>query len=195
MDQRISRGTVLGAGAGAVAAALPGACAPSTIKRATTVAPAGSDLGAVEHVVMVMQVNRSFDHYFGSYPGVRGYDDTTNRKAFSQLWPGGSPAGRLLPAHLDTARAGVLHPADRRAERAGDGVPDPVPADDAWSGELLGALQEARRTGAELTVEGLDDFTVEGQGRRAHGGRPRTGRPVGSRCRRRDASASCRRRP
>ena len=29
----------------------------------------------VEHVVILMQENRSFDHYFGSMKGVRGFND------------------------------------------------------------------------------------------------------------------------
>src|SRR5438445_385595 len=29
----------------------------------------------IEHVVLVMQENRSFDHYFGTYPSVRGFAD------------------------------------------------------------------------------------------------------------------------
>ena len=29
----------------------------------------------VEHVVILMQENRSFDHYFGALRGVRGFDD------------------------------------------------------------------------------------------------------------------------
>jgi phospholipase C len=29
----------------------------------------------MKHVVMLMQENRSFDHYFGTLPGVRGFDD------------------------------------------------------------------------------------------------------------------------
>jgi phospholipase C len=56
----------------------------------------------IEHVVILMQENRSFDHYFGSYRGVRGFSD--NSAAFQQSFPGGtaSPAGVLLPFHLDT---------------------------------------------------------------------------------------------
>lgn len=99
-----SRREFLTAGLGTAAAAALAACGSTTTRRAVSVAPGGSDLGAVEHVVMLMQENRSFDHYFGSYPGVAGFDDTTNRQAFSQFWPGGSAAdGRLLPFHLDTA--------------------------------------------------------------------------------------------
>ncbi len=35
---------------------------------------AGS-LDDVEHIVVLMQENRSFDHYFGTMRGVRGYGD------------------------------------------------------------------------------------------------------------------------
>jgi len=54
--------------------------------------------------VFLMQENRSFDHYFGTYPGVRGFDDRPGGKlgAFSQRWPGGRDS-HLLPFHLDTA--------------------------------------------------------------------------------------------
>jgi phospholipase C len=39
-------------------------------------APAGSaSLGDIQHVVILMQENRSFDHYFGTLSGVRGYSD------------------------------------------------------------------------------------------------------------------------
>jgi phospholipase C len=80
----------------------------STVATAAGVAPAGSDLGAVEHVIFLMMENRSFDHYYGTYPGVRGFDDhpAHDLGAFSQPYqaPGSSSAtGRLLPFHLDTA--------------------------------------------------------------------------------------------
>ncbi len=29
----------------------------------------------VEHVVILMQENRAFDHYFGTLPGIRGFGD------------------------------------------------------------------------------------------------------------------------
>ena len=58
-------------GAGATAGALP-----PTLR--TAVADASGKRGSlaqVEHVVVLMQENRSFDHYFGSLPGVRGFGD------------------------------------------------------------------------------------------------------------------------
>ena len=53
----------------------------STVAKSAAVPPAGSDLGAVEHVIFLMMENRSFDHYYGTYPGVRG--STTIRPATS----------------------------------------------------------------------------------------------------------------
>jgi phospholipase C len=39
-------------------------------------APAGpASLGDIQHVVILMQENRSFDHYFGTMSGVRGFSD------------------------------------------------------------------------------------------------------------------------
>ena len=70
------------------------------IKAAASTPAAGSDLGAVEHVVFLMQENRSFDHYYGVLGGVNGFD--ANSPAFAQAWPGGA-SSTLLPFHLDTA--------------------------------------------------------------------------------------------
>jgi phospholipase C len=72
-----------------------------TIRRALETPGGGSGLGAVEHVVFLMQENRSFDHYFGTMAGVAGYDDTHNRAAFTQDWPGGAQP-TLLPFHMNT---------------------------------------------------------------------------------------------
>ncbi len=63
-------------------------CGSSTVRRAASVKPAGSDLGAVEHVVFLMHENRSFDHYFGSYRGVRGFDDQRTPSRASSRRPG-----------------------------------------------------------------------------------------------------------
>ncbi|MDG2520697.1 phospholipase C, phosphocholine-specific [Caulobacter segnis] len=62
------RGLIAGLGA---AAAFP------SIARALTIAPRvrTGTIRDVEHVVILMQENRSFDHYFGTMAGVRGYGD------------------------------------------------------------------------------------------------------------------------
>lgn len=36
---------------------------------------AADSLKDIEHVVLFMQVNRAFDHYFGTMAGVRGFAD------------------------------------------------------------------------------------------------------------------------
>ena len=64
-----------------------------------------SKLTDIEHVVIFIQENRSFDHYFGSYRGVRGFVDQS--PAFQQPDPANttnSPIGLLLPFHLDTSK-------------------------------------------------------------------------------------------
>jgi phospholipase C len=61
---------MLGAGAGAAAL-------PDSIARALAI-PASTRTGTikdVEHIVILMQENRSFDHYFGTMKGVRGFSD------------------------------------------------------------------------------------------------------------------------
>ena len=102
----ITRRQVLGAGIAGVTSILLAGCSDSTTKTAASIPPAGSDLGAVEHVVFLMHENRSFDHYFGTYRGVRGFDDhpSDSLGVFAQAWPGG-PAPSLLPFHLDTNSA------------------------------------------------------------------------------------------
>ena len=50
---------------------------PASIARALAI-PASNRTGSingVEHVVFLMQENRSFDHYFGTLRGVRGFGD------------------------------------------------------------------------------------------------------------------------
>lgn len=91
-------------GAGILAAASRGDRAGAAMAQyAARTKPAGSDLGAIEHVVFLMQENRSFDHYYGTYPGVRGFDDHPKGKLgnFAQAWPDGRDS-TLLPFHLDS---------------------------------------------------------------------------------------------
>src|SRR5579863_1816819 len=64
----------------------------------------GGKLTDIEHVVIFIQENRSFDHYFGSYRGVRGFADKS--LAFQQPDSANTanpPVGKLLPFHLDSS--------------------------------------------------------------------------------------------
>ncbi|GAC1436446.1 MAG: phospholipase C [Solirubrobacteraceae bacterium] len=91
----LQRAGTLGAGA-----ALGGLGAETIISRALAATPARTgQLRDIEHVVILMQENRSFDHYFGTFRGARGFGDARGRKAFAQRTPAG---GKQLPFHLAT---------------------------------------------------------------------------------------------
>jgi phospholipase C len=82
--------------------------AASLASEAASVAPAGGDIGAIEHVVFLMLENRSYDHYFGAYHHGRGFDDhpKDSLRNFAQDYPDGtmlSPRKKLLPFHLNPA--------------------------------------------------------------------------------------------
>ena len=92
-------------GAGLAAAVL--ATFPPSIRKALAI-PANNKTGTikdVEHVVILMQENRSFDHYFGTLKGVRGFGDrftiplANNRKVWQQERGNGA---LLTPYHLDS---------------------------------------------------------------------------------------------
>ncbi len=62
-------GVGLGAGLGAAALLLGGGAAAGAAGRASSLSEAQAHL---KHVVIIVQENRSFDHYFGTYPGADG---------------------------------------------------------------------------------------------------------------------------
>jgi phospholipase C len=87
-------------GAGAVATALP-----DSIRKALAM-PANNATGSIqdiEHIVILMQENRAFDHYFGTLQGVRGYGDPravtlpSGKSVFYQ--PAPNADGYVLPFH------------------------------------------------------------------------------------------------
>jgi phospholipase C len=110
----LSRRRFLGTGAAlASAAALAGYLPENLLRAQASAAPAKHfDLSQVKHLVFLMQENRSFDHYFGTYPGVRGFSDPkaiklpNGRSVFQQPDPA-NPDGYLEPFHLDTINTGA----------------------------------------------------------------------------------------
>ncbi|HWY63816.1 MAG TPA: phospholipase C, phosphocholine-specific [Rhizomicrobium sp.] len=80
---------------------------PSMIRRALAI-PAALRSGTimdVEHVVILMQENRSFDHYFGTLRGVRGFSDPRAMRlpTGNPVWQQPAPDGSShRPFHLDT---------------------------------------------------------------------------------------------
>ncbi|WP_317446428.1 phosphocholine-specific phospholipase C [Streptomyces collinus] len=82
----------------------------SSIERAAAL-PAHHRTGSVEdveHIVVLMQENRSFDHYFGSLRGVRGFGDprsvTQNGRS---VWKQSDGTKDILPFHPDADDLGL----------------------------------------------------------------------------------------
>src|SRR5262245_41070322 len=113
-------------GVPAVAAALPG-----SLSKALSI-PAHSRSGSirdVEHVIFLMQENRSFDHYFGTLRGVRGFADPhpISLPSGQSVWhqPDGA-GGEVLPFRPDVTDMGMTF------------LPDPphgwIDGHNAWNG-------------------------------------------------------------
>jgi phospholipase C len=70
------------------------------VQEALAASPRHGSLADIDHVVILMQENRSFDHYFGTLSGVRGFGDHRGRQAFHQRTLHG---GTVTPFHLRQA--------------------------------------------------------------------------------------------
>jgi phospholipase C len=112
MARDLTRREALQGGAAVAGAAL---LSNSLIARALANPPRCGSLGDIEHVVILIQENRSFDHYFGSYRGVRGFadpgalllNDGSGLTVFAQPgYPGGFAGDHLYPFHLDSSANG-----------------------------------------------------------------------------------------
>ena len=106
-ENRYTRRRVLGTAAGVAGAAAGLDLLPGAVQAALANQRPTGGLESVEHVVLLMQENRSFDHYFGTMPGVRGFGDpealrlSTGKSVFYQP-DTVNPDGYVLPFHLDT---------------------------------------------------------------------------------------------
>jgi len=114
---KMTRRRLLGSAARLAALAAASSLLPPSVRRALAQdGPRQSSLRDVKHVVLLMQENRSFDHYYGTMAGVRGFDDASamklpsGRSVFHQPDPD-NPSGYLLPFHLDTRKTNAQkHP-------------------------------------------------------------------------------------
>ncbi|WP_375210196.1 phosphocholine-specific phospholipase C [Hyphomonas jannaschiana] len=103
---------IMGAGA---AAGVASSTFPEAIAEALAT-PAASETGTirdVKHVVILMQENRSFDHYFGTLRGVRGFGDrhTIPMESGKPVWFQSDGQKDVPPFHLDTKTTNAIaHP-------------------------------------------------------------------------------------
>jgi phospholipase C len=106
---RLSRRRLLTRSAESVAATLAILGVAPSLQRALAQTPSPrASLDDVRHVVILMLENRSFDHYFSTLAGVRGFGDanaltlSNGQSVFYQPDPQ-NPDGYMLPFHLDTS--------------------------------------------------------------------------------------------
>jgi phospholipase C len=101
---------------------------------------APAKLSDIDHIIILMKENRSFDHYFGSLRGVRGFDDPSAEKSGGSVFrqsDTSSPAGFVLPFRLDTLRT--------NAQRLHDLNHDWGPQHAAWNGGAMNNWIAAHR--------------------------------------------------
>ncbi|MFE6777411.1 phosphocholine-specific phospholipase C [Streptomyces sp. NPDC057702] len=113
MASEISRRRALALGAGGAGLAAAGSLLPPSLQEALAAQGAerhrGDGLHDIRHVVVLMQENRSFDHYFGMLRGVRGFGDRNaielprGGNVFEQ--PGALGVGTVLPFGVRGAAA------------------------------------------------------------------------------------------
>ena len=107
MNKLGRRGFLKTMGSGALAAA----SLPLSIRRALAI-PAKNrtrSIEDVEHVIILTQENRSFDHYFGTLRGVRGFGDprAVNLPSGKPVWQQPNGSGELLPFRPPVANLGA----------------------------------------------------------------------------------------
>ncbi len=134
----LTRREVLQAGAAAGVAAL---AADPLVQLAMAAGPRPGKLTDIEHVIILIQENRSFDHYFGTLPGVRGFADPSGQEALHQQgYPVAGFNGELQPFHLETKGTPQCFP---------DITHQWVPQHESWDGGKMDGFVKAH-----LAVDG-----------------------------------------
>ena len=138
MPQLDRRGLLAAIGALALPPALARAAAIDADVRTGTIKD-------VEHVVILMQENRSFDHYFGTLKGVRGFGDRFPAPVRDKA--GRKDASVLVQAHGDNLLAPfALNSAQTFAHMRVEGTPHNwTDAQDAWDQGRMDRWPDAKR--------------------------------------------------
>jgi phospholipase C len=107
------------------------AMAGPVIERAHAADPCGTgSLDDIEHFVLLMMENRSFDHYYGTMSGVRGFRDAQQTNRLQQyVDPSHPEQGYLMPFRLNT-----VHGASLDGECINDPTHDWGPQHQCWNG-------------------------------------------------------------
>jgi len=162
-----SRRQVLGSMAGGAALSL----LPPSVHAAMARPMRPGGLDAVEHVIVLMQENRSSDHYFGTLRGVRGYGDRVplrqrnGKTVFHQPNPAG---GEVLPFSVREAAAAAGRAPDD-IQYLGDLPHGFTDATQAWAGgwwddwikaKTAATMTHYERQDIPLQYELAETFTI-----------------------------------
>jgi phospholipase C len=120
------------------------------IDEVTAASASAASLSDVKHIVILMQENRSFDHYFGTMSGVRGFSDPTvpthtvggaTYPVFDQFGfkpgTGVDASGYLQPFNL------LNHPPGENGEATNDISHDWVTQHHSWNGGRMDSFVKA----------------------------------------------------
>nr|WP_206323522.1 phospholipase C, phosphocholine-specific [Streptomyces sp. HNM0574] len=163
---------MLALGAGAAGAAAAGSLLPPSLRQAMAQQRPGEGAGGladIRHVVILMQENRSFDHYFGTLRGVRGFGDRNaveipgGRSVFEQ--PGALGAGTVLPFPVREAaekqRQDLQYISDLDHSWAGGGTAWHGGWSDRWvTAKTAATMAYYERRDIPLQFELAETFTV-----------------------------------
>jgi phospholipase C len=81
------------------------------IEKAYGAGPCSGHLTDIEHFVLLMQENRSFDHYFGTLSGTDGFDTPSpafQQKGWNPMTQALDSNGTTIPYRFDTTRGPLL---------------------------------------------------------------------------------------
>jgi phospholipase C len=146
----MTRRSFLAAGTSAATGLALSLGAGKTIEAAAQTEPSTArGLGEIEHIVILMQENRSFDHYFGTLSGVDGFSnahvlsqtvDGKKYRVFDQFGyapgVGEDPSGFLQPFHL------LSDPPNEDGETTNDITHAWAPQHQSWNGGAMNAFLE-----------------------------------------------------
>lgn len=108
------------------------------IEKAYGAGPCSGHLTDIEHIVLLMQENRSYDHYFGAMSSTAGFQDPNalpgvfQQKGWNPATQANDPAGITMPFRFDTTRGPLV---------AGECVNDPdhgwISQHQSWNGGAM----------------------------------------------------------
>jgi phospholipase C len=143
----------LGAAASQASAGRASAAQRRLIDKALAASEASTSLSDIQHVVILMQENRSFDHYFGTLSSVRGFSDPDVLKqsvngvkypVFDQFGfqpgTGADASGYMQPFHL------LSNPPTENGEDTNDIAHDWGTQHKSWNGGAMDAFMTAHLT-------------------------------------------------